>query len=407
MPTMPSIVPRGVLPPVFLAAVVASGAAGQALSVPQPSPMSFMSGIDGSEGPAYFTDIHIARLTSDGSVLAYDLMDLTVLEFRIHDGLTHRLGREGGGPGEFRRIDDIGVLGDSVWVKDRQQRRISWFVDGEAVGVNTVGGADLATDPFTFVAPDRIVALSFGPPDQIVARLVTRAGEEIDSIAVVPRGDPASVPVRLFDNPNRAFNVFADRPLIEHSTSGEAVVIVHRPRPSREGQAEFRVIRLHRGETRERRFTQPTRPLADYETARLDRIIDALYEQVGKAYGTPRSEIAEVYEEALNTPEFSLPVYDARIEDNGRVWLATRVDEEMMEWVWLDQELEPAGAVRIPQEMHVFDINNGMILTRVRNEWDVPSLCIYAVHGLPASSPTWEAGSRPPSCMPGARPQTR
>lgn len=153
--------------------------------------------------------------------------------------------------------------------------------------------------------------------------------------------------------------MFADRPLIEHSTNGEGVVIVHRPRPPHEGQAGFRVIQFFRGETRERRFTQPTRPLADYETARLERIIDALYEQIGKSYGTPRSEIAAVYDEALTPPELALPVYEARIEDNGRVWLATRVNDDMMEWVWLDQELEPAGAVRIPREMHVFDVNNG------------------------------------------------
>lgn len=57
---------------------------------------------------------------------------------RIHDAEGRRIrtiGREGSGPGEFRRLDALGLLGDTLWVFDSGNTRFGYFtLDGELIG---------------------------------------------------------------------------------------------------------------------------------------------------------------------------------------------------------------------------------------------------------------------------------
>lgn len=157
------------------------------------------------------------------------------------------------------------------------------------------------------------------------------------------------MPVTLFGQPNQALNVFAGGPIRAHNMDGTGVLIVHRPRPTTDAGAAFRVIRYFRGGTGERDFRTSTHPLSVYET---DRLV------------------------AIMTPD-------------------------AMQWVWLNRELEVEGSVRIPREMSVYDINQGRMLIRMDNEWDVPSLCVYAVDRLsPEDAPEASRTDHPGVCPP-------
>lgn len=63
---------------------------------------------------------------------------------RVHDAegrLVRAFGREGAGPGEFRRLDAIGLLGDTLWVFDMGNSRFSYFtLDGEPIGTIALPG---------------------------------------------------------------------------------------------------------------------------------------------------------------------------------------------------------------------------------------------------------------------------
>src|SRR5690606_11957666 len=48
--------------------------------------------------------------------------------------LVRVVGREGSGPGEFRRLDALGLLGDTLWVFDSGNTRFGYFtLDGELI----------------------------------------------------------------------------------------------------------------------------------------------------------------------------------------------------------------------------------------------------------------------------------
>ncbi|HSM17702.1 MAG TPA: hypothetical protein VK845_12005 [Gemmatimonadales bacterium] len=92
-----------------------------------------------SNDPAYeFTEVVDARLGPDGGIVAADLMQAEV-RFFSQDGKVRRIfGRAGEGPGEFQRIQSVGVIGDSTWVFDRGLQRVTWIPtsEGDAAVVN-------------------------------------------------------------------------------------------------------------------------------------------------------------------------------------------------------------------------------------------------------------------------------
>lgn len=63
----------------------------------------------------------------DGNVFVGDRENHTVLKYDSTGAFITRTGREGAGPGEFKDVSDVAVFGDTVYIADRENRRLCVF----------------------------------------------------------------------------------------------------------------------------------------------------------------------------------------------------------------------------------------------------------------------------------------
>src|SRR5690606_8244846 len=87
---------------------------------------------------AGFSQISHVEVTPSGLVLVLDFQDQRV---KVYDSLgiqAYTIGGRGEGPGEFTGAVELGLLGDTLWVRDARARRTSLF---------TLAGTLLATVP--------------------------------------------------------------------------------------------------------------------------------------------------------------------------------------------------------------------------------------------------------------------
>jgi hypothetical protein len=74
-----------------------------------------------------FSAIAAIDIADDGTIFVLDWKECHVRVFSRAGELVTTFGRKGQGPGEFSRPDRLGLLGDSVWVSDPGNRRITFF----------------------------------------------------------------------------------------------------------------------------------------------------------------------------------------------------------------------------------------------------------------------------------------
>ena len=89
----------------------------------------------GDTGSELFDGVRIIQHLDDHRI---GVVDGTVAGIRVFDptgDLAYVMGREGEGPGEFRRINALLVRGDTIYVADARLGRLTWYdLDGRYVG---------------------------------------------------------------------------------------------------------------------------------------------------------------------------------------------------------------------------------------------------------------------------------
>ena len=182
-------------------------------------------------------------------------------EVRRYDANGQFLGVFGGkgeGPGEFESITTMGWLGDTLWIHDRGQRRISFFTpDGtflrsrlfvpEGLEVPFVPG------PVQRVAPNGDIATRIGAFSHSIAQgdveaepviMADAEGRTTDTLVVLPvaRRDHA-IPI-----PNgwifARHQPWGDDPIWSALPNGSGFYHVDRRAPTTDDSSEFRVTRL-------------------------------------------------------------------------------------------------------------------------------------------------------------------
>lgn len=228
---------------------------------------------------------------------------------RVHDAEGRpvgRIGRAGEGPGEFRSLGPIGILGDTLlWALDYGTYRFSFFdLDGTLVrslNVPTRMGATLEerpprasglfSDGSIMASPpawDNLVADGTISQDSIlrmdstgaVLELVTTIPLHNTTLAVTDPRDPRGFGA-YFPQP------YSDTELVKISPFDSSIVRVDRRAAEDARVGAFRVTRLHfRGDTifsREYRYSPI--PL---DPARPDSIVREYTERVGRVPSPPR-----------------------------------------------------------------------------------------------------------------------
>lgn len=299
--------------------------------------------------PIPLVEVNGTRLLPDGRVAVVSGSEKAVLYFDAQGKLAGRAGRDGAGPGEFRSVDLIGNLGDSLLIWDAQLDRSTLLDPAGKVTRNfSVSKGDSATTPRFGFAP----AALFADGSLLVAG---RAGASTGDRSGLRRD---TVPLRHADARGTLGHPIAD------VLGSEAIVVVGKKFVSR--------------------FDRPRRliPASD---------IDALGQEQGQQLTQLPKEFAAALRPVLaeiGVPATLSTADQLVVDASGAIWLRNAVgpvlrDPLAQRWTVLSADGSWLGSVTTPRRLEVHQITADRIIGVWRDENDVEYVRIYRLMRTP------------------------
>jgi hypothetical protein len=313
-------------------------------------------------------------------------------ELRFYDGggaYVSAVGREGGGPGEFRGISVLEVgRDDSIYVFDRGLQRASNFdAHGQLVRDLRVPSSIAPLDYVGRFADERWYARNDelfdsgtpGPIRRETARYVALdAAFERDSLITELPGT-MWVAFRAFGDVGFREAPFSPSPL--HDVFGNCLYVV--------AGDEFDV-RIFSGDGRLLRVVrnagEPQSVSEAHRTAWIDDFINNLGAEIPEAV---RAELPRVLEQ-IPTPDV-LPVYnDLVVDAHAYIWLQEYTPQSATSrwwsaagrwWIVLSPTGELLGRVEMPVALEVYEIGPDYVLGRWLDDIGEEFVRVYRLHG--------------------------
>lgn len=330
-----------------------------------------------------FSRIGTVVLADDGTLY---VLESQAREVRIFGPNGERLGtrgRPGQGPGEFTRPAAIGLIGDTLWVRDAGRQRISWFgpdgslvheTPGVAVPVETsVPGMLLSVvignpRPDGFVDSDYSRVMGAGAADRpfhVPIIRFDRRGAIVDTVRwdTVDLGPTVRIGGRAAHPPG-----LRPRSPVIVPVADERVELRWA-----DGRGSLEVLRLAAsGDTITARMMR-------YEPIPLPaHVRDSLLtypDGVGSFYGVSDADFRAAMASGLELHDHRPPLRAARVAANGSVWIELNGPSlESTDWVVLNPDLTPRGRVTLPARMTPRYIDGSILWVVELDEFDVPWL---------------------------------
>lgn len=288
--------------------------------------------VDGNDDLVSFSFIRDLVTLRDGSVVVAEPRESRLRRFAADGTPRGTVGRGGAGPGEFRAIRGLGLVGDSIWVLDVSLRRTTWLAsDGTLAGTVRWDLADDARPGTGFVIGGYLRSgLAWGEPSatpQSVAdesaprriELLSPTGaERVRALAEVASQHAR---FRWLDGPTIEFGLqpFADAPIVLGAGASDRIVIVDR-RTQFAASRRFPVTAV--GANGDTLWTLRI----GYRPRPIPRgVRDSVVRRIAR--GLARSGATEADVRAiLHLPESFTPVSDAFEDADGRIWLRREDD---------------------------------------------------------------------------------
>lgn len=362
------------------AQTVGSGTAEPEFTYPESeeAPLSGVEGIVADEG---------------GTIYVLDRHHPSVLVFAPDGKLVRTIAREGRGPGELRTPWRIGLLGDTLWVIDVGNDRISLF---------TRDGAHLEDlGPFASSRADgrRVQPLALLPRGRILAAERVAGVREATVLALHEVGGGRVGALDTLDHPRRTVQVtlpvpgggalnfrnpYAFGEMVAPPSHGERVYVVGMSLPETDGSARYAVT-----EWRGTEGARPRRCEVAYVPERLDRSeLErwasglSMVEEMTELGVFPSAEAArEAILDAMDPPTHRPPVVNAGrgvlergllVESEGDLWVHRNLAGEADRW---DRVRCPHGRVAtvdVPAGIQVLAVGDDTMWGVRRSELDVP-----------------------------------
>lgn len=319
-----------------------------------------------------------------------------IMVFRTDGSYVKNIGRNGGGPGEFRTLAKFGLLGDTLWTTDWDQRRLTLFSDtGAVLGLSTIGSESVmptATDHgFGMVAetltPDGYAlgwggfygrALDNSLFDSIPVLRSNRRGGAADTIGRY------AVEFRDLVIRSRTRRTYAPQPVAVYDFvifdgPGGKACIVDRNQAATLTEAPVTVTCIATaGDTLwQRTLTFNAVPV----TAHVADSLRQRERNRWRASGYLESEI----DAAVHIPSHWPPITEGLAGADGTVWLRGAVENDSVTYTVLRENGSVQSRVRAPQRVRVLWASGAFLWAEELDADDVPTLSRYEVVGL--SSP--------------------
>ncbi len=311
------------------------------------------------------------------------------------------VGRAGDGPGEFRFPSRLGFFGDSLWVVDGANRRVSFFdphgafVGSELPQVRGFQPGELSGEapanpwlprrdgtwwgrggaPSTAVAAGEVETLSFV--------LMTDDGTVSDTVWVKDLRPTDAVAWRTGERTMVLPPLWDDVDLAEFRASAELVAVERRV-PSASAEEMFVDVRWlgPEGDTlAEARIPDRPRPLGG---AAADSAIAERASAVHRALGSRGPGLAELeraLREGVHVPRFLPAVREVVPTEDGAAWLRrwSPGEDGGDRWWIVERDAGLVGDLRAPAGLRILHVTGDTVWGVERDELDVEYLVRYRV----------------------------
>lgn len=332
----------------------------------------------------------------DGGVYVLDGQEAAVRVFDETGRPLRTVGRKGAGPGEFATPRRMGFLGDTLWVWDASQRRVTLFESGETLlatvpvptaeslaedvaqgfgGLASHGKALISTRSLSPILPstDRFPLLVMdrdgGIGTDTIAALDQRHASAV-FIALTgggtwsPSGSNRSLPspdqIRSIEV---ASQPFSDISVWDVTSAGESVVMVDRNAADVPGDHAYTFTRVRLTGDTTFSVRRPYQPIA---------IPAAVTDSIVARYTRTFDEA--VIRDVLFLPPFYPPVDAVVAGRDGTIWLGREAvaGASTQRWEVFDDAGEPLAGLDLPAGLTVHDAAADAIWGVVTDDLDVP-----------------------------------
>lgn len=346
------------------------------------------------EGPGALTTVSDVTVGADGVVYVTQPQESVVKSYDRQGRFLRVIGREGEGPGEFENPGSLGWRGDTLWVQDSRNRRITFFgpdlryvrsVTFTASGEMTQGRPNV---PGYALADGSVLGYWPAPLDQLVGRAVTdplvrfsEAGEPLSVLGSVELRNLISE-VRTGTGVTYGQQPFTDSPIQQVKPDGSSIVIVTRSAARSAESASFGVRMIDPAGRVLMNRQYPYQPVP--VPARMaDSTLDAMSGTwgVNRTPGPADASLRRELRKSVYIPSHFTPVSSMVLGRDGTIWLRReRTGEDTIRWTVLDSAGGMLSELRIPTRTLVKYADRTQVWAVEQDSLNVPTLVRYRVN---------------------------
>lgn len=337
--------------------------------------------------------ITAVAVDSTGAMYVGQPQNGTVRVYDAEGNFVRNLGSAGEGPGEFRSIQDLGWVGDTLWVLDPELGRITLFPggDGEPVTLpvrREFGHPFQSATAFALLdGGDALIrpglglrGFMAGSIREVPVLRIDRSGQVRDTVFQ----DRVSRRDRLFIRTGDGGVVvssnqpFTDHPLLCVGPEGKTVTVVDRSVAEGPRAARFRVTRL--GVQSDTLWSRSFGYIPQRITPTIkDSVVTAVQETYALQFRT-EAEARDAVREALFLPDFGPPVTDCLVGYDKRIWLRRDLfAADGTEWTVLDPNGRREGHMTTSHPLRLVAATREMAWAVEHGSFDIPYLVRYQI----------------------------
>ncbi len=319
-----------------------------------------------------------AAVDRDSSIYLMEATRVELLVFDSSGRFLRSIGTRGEAPGQFLMLGSTGIIGDTVWVSDPRQGRITLFTRaGKLISTldNTeelpLGGARRYS--LLGILPDgsRLVGVTpsamepDAQSDRSIPFLRVSPQKKVDTLFQLPI--PGTFSVVAGVNTRLVMRPFDERPIIGVRHDGGAWVEVARA-AGESGPAAATVTRYSLERGREWSTQVPLTPVPI-----PGKVIDSI---IAAAAITAAQQ--NDFRKWVNVPKRLPLVTSAMLSGDGTIWLREASRADSARWVRLDAQGKPNGQLVLPRDVLILFAGASRIWM-LRMDGDVTSVVRYKV----------------------------